>query len=430
MERGPAELAAEADAVLPIIEAVHALWARGEASAADLTGAYILAACAWRRPRAWLTGRRKDGPIIAKNAEELPPLLELNLVPVLLEAMGGEDFLLKRLGPGKLTVFRIFNEGTLGALKKNTGDYINLCMSMWCAGKRPCVLLFRVPSPMEVLRQQAAGERVVTLFLTRDELSRRHSSQLVYMEGGQSHSKDPLEFTLHDLKHMEHFVNPETHLEQVGFFKAMLGLGAPGGGAGPRAFFRSACQLDEKLWHELEYVISDMNTCISHLMSYMLAKLLFAAERKLAAACAAEDASNTCMHGCRCGAILACSAADAARPGTAAASACPSESGVGGGSEGGGAGGGAHRNAQKLQPLAPSASANPHIDPHVKACAPYELEDLWDTLLTAFGMEEEGLAWKAAQGMLSAVFRRRQPLEQAEGEALRAWFRARALTEP
>ena len=135
MERGPAELAAEADAVLPIIEAVHALWARGEASAADLTGAYILAACAWRRPRAWLTGRRKDGPIIAKNAEELPPLLELNLVPVLLEAMGGEDFLLKRLGPGKLTVFRIFNEGTLGALKKNTGDYINHCMSMWCVGK-------------------------------------------------------------------------------------------------------------------------------------------------------------------------------------------------------------------------------------------------------------------------------------------------------
>ena len=208
---------------------------------------------------------------------------------------------------------------------------------MWCAGKRPCVLLFRVPSPMEVLRQQAAGERVVTLFLTRAELSRRHSSQLVYMQGGQSHSKDPLEFTLHDLKHMEHFVNPDTHLEQVGFFKAMLGLGAPGEGAGPRAFFRSACRLDQTLWHELEYVISDMNTCISHLMGYLLAKLLFAAERKLAAACAAEDASNTCMHGCRCGAILAYTAADAPRPETAAASACPSEREVGGGgSEGGG----------------------------------------------------------------------------------------------
>jgi hypothetical protein len=348
----------------------------------------------------------------------------LNSVPVLLEAMGGEDFLLKRLGPGKLTVFRIFNEGTLGALKKNTGDYINHCMSMWCAGKRPCVLLFRVPSPMEVLRQQAAGERVVTLFLTRAELSRRHSSQLVYMQGGQSHSKDPLEFTLHDLKHMEHFVNPDTHLEQVGFFKAMLGLGAPGEGAGPRAFFRSACRLDQTLWHELEYVISDMNTCISHLMGYLLAKLLFAAERKLAAACAAEDASNTCMHGCRCGAILAYTAADAPRPETAAASACPSEREVGGGgSEGGGAGGGSHRNA-------PSASANPHIDQHVKACAPYELEGLWDTLLTAFGMQEEGPARKAAQGMLEAVFRHRQPLDQAEGEALRAWFRSRALTEP
>jgi hypothetical protein len=223
---------------------------------------------------------------------------------------------------------------------------------------------------------------------------------------------------------MEHFVNPDTHLEQVGFFKAMLGLGAPGEGAGPRAFFRSACRLDQTLWHELEYVISDMNTCISHLMGYLLAKLLFAAERKLAAACAAEDASNTCMHGCRCGAILAYTAADAPRPETAAASACPSEREVGGGgSEGGGAGGGSHRNA-------PSASANPHIDQHVKACAPYELEGLWDTLLTAFGMQEEGPARKAAQGMLEAVFRHRQPLDQAEGEALRAWFRSRALTEP
>jgi hypothetical protein len=45
-------------------------------------------------------------------------------------------------------------------------------------------------------------------------------------------------------------------------------------------------------------------------------------------------------------------------------------------------------------------------------------------------MEEEGLAWQAAHGMLSAVFRHRQPLDQAEGEALRAWFRSRALREP
>ena len=210
-------LAAEAEAVLPIVNAVHALWEKGVASAADLAGAYILAACAWRRPRQWLAGSLKGGPIVARDRDAPPPRsIALGAVPALLEALGGEQFLRKKLGPGaELTVFGIFNEGALGALKGNTGDYINRCMAFWCAGQRPCQLLFRVPSPMQVLRQQASGERVVTVFITREDLSRRHMAKLVYMDGGQHHSKDPLEFTLHDLKHMEHFVHPETHLEQV-----------------------------------------------------------------------------------------------------------------------------------------------------------------------------------------------------------------------
>ena len=121
------------------------------------------------------------------------------------------------------------------------------------------MLLFRIPSPMEVLRQQAAGERVVTLFLGREQLSRRHDAALVYMQGEQSHSKDPLEFLLHDLKHMENFVDPATYFEQVGFFRCMLKLGVHGAsGSSLKAFFRKECGLDIRLWNELEYVISKM----------------------------------------------------------------------------------------------------------------------------------------------------------------------------
>jgi hypothetical protein len=44
------------------------------------------------------------------------------------------------------------------------------------------------------------------------------------MEGMPNHSKDALEFLLHDLKHMENFIDNATYKEQVGFFRCMLKL--------------------------------------------------------------------------------------------------------------------------------------------------------------------------------------------------------------
>ena len=383
----PAALAAEAEALLPIVTAAHVLWEQGEASAADLAGAYILAACAWRRPRQWLAGPLKDGPMIARGQDTSPPRsLALAAVPALLEALGGEPFLRKKLGQGvELTVFGLFNEGALN-LKGNTGNYINRCMALWSAGQRPCRLLFRVPSPMQVLRQQAAGERVVTMFITRDDLGRRHTAKLVYMDGGHHHSKDPLEFTLHDLKHMEHFVHPDTHLEQVGFFKAMLGLNS-GGGLGPKAFFLEGCGLDQKLYDEMEYVISDMNTFSPHLLRYMLAKLLFAAQRKTHPVRAdgeerdqvqSEDlwTNEKCMPDDTC----------ANRP-------------------------------------AKLSDSTRTTDPEVKA----ELEAIWCRLLQQFGMDVNGAAWAAAWAMMKAMCREGPPLSDTEGEVLRHWFRNRAV---
>eukprot|EP01034_Spumella_vulgaris_P038261 gene38261-47241_t len=71
------------------------------------------------------------------------------------------------------------------------------------------------------------------------------------------HCKDPLEFLVHDLKHMENFVDSAIYREQVGFFRCMLGLNS----GKPRSYFLSppprGFGYDAELWTELEYVISD-----------------------------------------------------------------------------------------------------------------------------------------------------------------------------
>ena len=101
---------------------------------------------------------------------------------------------------------------------------------------------------------QSRRERVVTMFTTAEELSSKHVAPLYYMDGMQNHAKDALEFLLHDLKHMENFVDPACSDEQVGFFKCMNQIHD----GHPRRFFVKDCGYDELLWKELEYVISDM----------------------------------------------------------------------------------------------------------------------------------------------------------------------------
>lgn len=74
------------------------------------------------------------------------------------------------------------------------------------------------------------------------------------MRGNIDHHKDPFEFLVHDLKHMENFVDPATYQEQIGFFKCMLALNS----GGPKQYFVEILSYDNLLWTELEYVISDM----------------------------------------------------------------------------------------------------------------------------------------------------------------------------
>jgi hypothetical protein len=247
-------------------------------AAFDLVGAFILSFLSKRKPRRWATGKLKSSSP-SSSLKSLPNKTNsrtIQSVPGLLDLIDS-NYLVKKLGvqdTSNVTIIDIFASLRFAGIKKNTDDYINTSMISWSEGKRPFVLMHEIPTPFEVLKQQARGERVVTLFLNKEELLSKHVSKLNYMAGEIEHPRDALEFLLHDLKHMENFVNDETYEEQIGYFKAMASLNK----GKPKAFFASM-GYDMMLWYELEYCISDMNCYVPHFLHYMLAKLLFATER-------------------------------------------------------------------------------------------------------------------------------------------------------
>ena len=289
-----------AERAWPVIEAalkMHSLHSQPGAqvqaqalSDCDLAGVYILSLHSALRKGAWCTGR-----LPSKVVDTPGPSVLLSSVDGLVELLGGPAYLDKKLlghhqhqssssgknisapteATAKLTVAGLFNELGLSSLKGNKGGAtVNTSMVQWSLGNRPFRLMTTVPSPMSVLRQQARGQRVVTVFATKEELSCLQSGPLVYMDGAPNHTRDALEFTVHDLQHMENFWgDASTRREQQGFFACMLRID-------PRDFFLNTCQLDEKFWQQLEYVLSDMNCCVPHLLQYTLAKLVAALERE------------------------------------------------------------------------------------------------------------------------------------------------------
>lgn len=218
----------------------------------DFVGIYILAYLSMRKPKRWSNGK------LPSQISTIDHSLSIRVMTVPeLFGLLNEDYVCRKIGAADsnvISVMDIFNSLQFNGIKKNKDNYVNHCMVQWAMRNRPCKLLFRIPNPLEVLRQQANKERVVTIFTTREELSREHKSMLYYMDGLQNHSKDALEFLIHDLKHMENFIDPDSHAEQVGFFRCMLRLDS----GRLRSFFLHTCGYDEHLWKELEYVISDM----------------------------------------------------------------------------------------------------------------------------------------------------------------------------
>lgn len=168
----------------------------------------------------------------------------------------------------KVRLVDVFERCRLGGKQK---PVVNRAILGWLRNRRPFVLTDRIPTPTELLHMQANGRRAVTIFTKEDEFKNMHESQLAYMDEFKLHARDALDFMTHDLSHMERFWG-DTYFEQVGFFSAMANSLDESGR--PWHFFRQHTSIEDMkiLWPRLQYVFSDMNCWVTHLLSYLKAK--------------------------------------------------------------------------------------------------------------------------------------------------------------
>ena len=226
------DLTCEAEILYPTIQWCRIQYEAGSLSDYDVLGIYLLLYLGSRSPRSWCAGRLQptmslqyDIPMDVIHQRSVM----ISEVPGLLDTIGGGDYQLRTMGirdHQNVSILEIFNVLKLNGIKKNNDHFVNRCLMLW-AGRDPRCrlhLMFRIPTPMEVMRQQAQGERVVTVFTSITDLSRHHIAMLHYMDGGQLHARDPFEFTLHDLTHMFKFGMDGNYQEQVGFFKCVSHL--------------------------------------------------------------------------------------------------------------------------------------------------------------------------------------------------------------
>eukprot|EP01038_Epipyxis_sp_PR26KG_P005964 gene5964-8218_t len=265
----------------------------------DLVSLYILLLMAVKKPKKWSNGRLKNpinntiriGQLIPftntsvsnkqfnntrSNYSYRLQLLHVNAIALLdLNYIYQKARIISEDDKYNMTLIDVFNLLSFANIKANHDHFINKCIVEWSLGNRPIVLLNYIPTPIEVLRLQANGTRVVTMLTSYSELTSYHISKLSYMDGQLEHSKNTLEFLIHDIKHMEHFYDQNIYFEQVGFFSGMLNLG----NGNPKSFFMKELGYDKELWIVLEYVISDMNCYSTHLLRYLYAKIYAATER-------------------------------------------------------------------------------------------------------------------------------------------------------
>jgi hypothetical protein len=133
----------------------------------------------------------------------------------------------------------------------------------WASGERPAELLREKPSAAFVLALQARGRRCVSL-LAEGTPTAPHA--------------DALAFAVHDLCHLEKFVDPEHHAGQVGFFAAVEAvLRAPAWAAVEASF--DAAWVDQR-----DGVVADMNGSSVFLFAALKMRLKMAVRRRLARA--------------------------------------------------------------------------------------------------------------------------------------------------
>ncbi len=168
--------------------------------------------------------------------------------------------------PGELTVAGTGPALAVLARRRVRGvpEVVAAGLCAWSGDDRPIEVLERVPAAEEVLALQTRGRRCVSL--VTDAAALAH---------GDPRHPDGLTFALHDLCHAEKFLDPEHHLGQVGFFRAVArALGSP--------WFEGLQRSFDPLWRsDRDYVISDMNGSAIFLFAVLKMKIKMAVRREV-----------------------------------------------------------------------------------------------------------------------------------------------------
>jgi hypothetical protein len=131
----------------------------------------------------------------------------------------------------------------------------------WANDERDVVLMVEAPTPRALISMQARGRRCVTLLGDVDADARDDAG---------------LEFAVHDLCHLEKFVEPAHHRGQVGFFRAFDAAIATD------AWRALDARLDDAWRKDFESVVADMNGSAVFLLAALQMRLRMASRRRLA----------------------------------------------------------------------------------------------------------------------------------------------------
>jgi hypothetical protein len=122
-------------------------------------------------------------------------------------------------------------------------------MENWLLNKWDIVLSFKIPNSYELLKLQTENKRVLTLIVD----SKKVETHILGV-------RDPLSFAIHDLMHADQFFNNrESQIGQLGFYKFIYTQYK-------YSQLQELCESNQVFNHEFEYVVSDMNAYIIHIL--------------------------------------------------------------------------------------------------------------------------------------------------------------------
>jgi len=202
----------------PAIQNLKDQYHNQQFSSAEFCAHYILLFVKETKGKLWLGSKRvnKPDPRIKKN--DLPEIL------------------------------RLLDEYTLRGIP----EVVNETLILWDQKILPLNLLFTIPKPLDVLKEQMKGERSVTMITHEAGLKK-------YVLG----ERDPLSFLIHDLQHaFKFYSHPESFKGQIGFYRFIFEL------ANNEELIKMM-MADLQFKEEFEYAISDMNAYSLHLIKHL-----------------------------------------------------------------------------------------------------------------------------------------------------------------